>query len=232
MGIYRRPTVRIDEIRDSLRTGDIYLGRGTASISRAIEFVTDSPWSHVGMIVMPADIGRSDLPAERPLLWEANVFDEAVPDYNREGDAQPKDGPMLVDLQTRVEDNVLTGHYEAMAVRYLRGRISEAAIAALRGYLARKDIRDAVFANFLDMIWHFIRERLFAQLPPVRTYYCSHLVTETYQTMGIVSDTLGPRSYLPRDYCTKGYAPFLHRLEPGREVYLWQDPALRGRGRS
>lgn len=221
MGLYRKPTVRVEEIASSLRTGDIYLGRGTMSISRAIEIVTDSPWSHVGMIVMPRDIGRPDLPPDRPFLWESNVYDEHVLDHNRAGPPGPKDGPMLVDLEERVNDNARSGHYEAMAVRYLGHELSEDAKGRLRTYLERQDVRDAVFANFLDMIWFFITLRLFQKIPAYKQYYCSQLVTETYQEMAILSKTLRPRSYLPRDYCSRGYAPFLERISPAPEVYLW-----------
>lgn len=221
MGIFRKPTVRVEQIASSLRTGDIYLGRGTMSISRLIELTTLSPWSHVGMIVMPHDIGRTDLPAECPMLWESNVYDEHVLDYNRSGPPGPKDGTMLVKLEDRVNDNARSGHYEAMAIRYLRDGLSDDAKRRLRAYLEREDIREAIFANFLDMIWAFIRLRLFHQVPIVKQFYCSHLIAETYQTMGVLSDTEPPRSYLPRDFCSLGYAPFLQRLSPAREVYLW-----------
>jgi cell wall-associated NlpC family hydrolase len=45
-----RPPVSYDDIRSSLRTGDIVFCSGTYFFSKAIRLVTKSVWSHVGMI--------------------------------------------------------------------------------------------------------------------------------------------------------------------------------------
>ena len=45
-----RPPVSYEEIRDTLRTGDIVFCSGTYFFSKAIRMVTKSVWSHVGII--------------------------------------------------------------------------------------------------------------------------------------------------------------------------------------
>jgi len=45
-----RPPVSYEEIRDTLRTGDIVFCSGTYFFSKAIRLVTKSVWSHVGII--------------------------------------------------------------------------------------------------------------------------------------------------------------------------------------
>lgn len=45
-----RPPVSYDEIRDTLRTGDIVFCSGTYFFSKAIRLFTKSVWSHVGII--------------------------------------------------------------------------------------------------------------------------------------------------------------------------------------
>lgn len=47
------PAVRFEVLEPNLRTGDLMLLHGTSSESVAIEDITHSPYSHVGMIVRP-----------------------------------------------------------------------------------------------------------------------------------------------------------------------------------
>ena len=74
----RKPKMRYSDIEDDLRTGDIFLARGLRFVSRFIETMTGSNWSHSGMIIRPSDVGI-DYPDDAPLLWES-TDDMSVPD--------------------------------------------------------------------------------------------------------------------------------------------------------
>lgn len=48
---YSIQTVSYDDIRPTLRTGDLFFCSGEGWLSGIIKRLTDSPWSHVGMVV-------------------------------------------------------------------------------------------------------------------------------------------------------------------------------------
>ena len=48
----------IDDIKDELKTGDVFLAHGDSNISEFIEFITWSEWSHSGMVIRAEDIGE------------------------------------------------------------------------------------------------------------------------------------------------------------------------------
>lgn len=52
------PVTTYGELRSKLRTGDLLFTSGDYLLSQAIQHVTDSPWSHVGMIVRLKEIDR------------------------------------------------------------------------------------------------------------------------------------------------------------------------------
>lgn len=52
------PTTGYDVLRASLRTGDLLFASGNYPVSQAIQKVTQSPWSHVGIIFKVEEIDR------------------------------------------------------------------------------------------------------------------------------------------------------------------------------
>lgn len=112
------------EIAPHLRTGDIYLAAGVRKISRIIEWASGllagrgkDHWSHVGMVVIPAEIGLEVARPDQPHLWESTI-DLGVPDAVR-GDFLP--GPMVVPLVDRLRDASAEDepHYEGFGIRRL-----------------------------------------------------------------------------------------------------------------
>ncbi|MCG8434800.1 MAG: hypothetical protein MJA83_12280 [Gammaproteobacteria bacterium] len=60
------PTVKYADIKKNIRSGDIFLFAGDSSISRAIEFVTGSKFSHVAMVYRHTDDAK-------PLIFQAGM---------------------------------------------------------------------------------------------------------------------------------------------------------------
>lgn len=52
------PITAYPQLRSKLRTGDLLFASGDYLLSQAIQRVTESPWSHVGVIVRLKDIDR------------------------------------------------------------------------------------------------------------------------------------------------------------------------------
>ena len=69
--------ISLDEATDLVRTGDLWLFRGSSVADQAIRAVTNSPVNHVGMAVV-----LDDLP-DRPGQYDAKVF--LTPHYQLEG---------------------------------------------------------------------------------------------------------------------------------------------------
>ena len=57
-GIKALSVVSYDKIRGKLKTGDLFFASGDYLVSKLIQHATDSPWSHVGIIVKIDAIDR------------------------------------------------------------------------------------------------------------------------------------------------------------------------------
>ena len=86
MDMHRWPTVRYEDLEPRLRTGDVFLFHGASRRSRIIETVTESEFSHIGMIVRPQG-------GKPPLLWHTDprAVTEDAEDDEEHGGAQLND---------------------------------------------------------------------------------------------------------------------------------------------
>ncbi len=82
-----------DNIRSTLNTGDIVLFSGTGIISKTIQVVSKSKWSHVGMVIR-------DNEWDMLLLWESTTLSKVKDVESR----SQKQGVALRPLSARVRD--------------------------------------------------------------------------------------------------------------------------------
>ncbi len=52
------PVVEYEKMRSRIKTGDVVLFSGTGKFSRAIQKITKSVWSHVGVVLVAKELGR------------------------------------------------------------------------------------------------------------------------------------------------------------------------------
>lgn len=98
----QQPTVAYSTLRPALRSGDLFFCSGDYKVSELIQRVTDSPWSHVGVILFARDI-------DRVLLLESveDVGVRLVPvskyliDYEH---GKPYAGPLVFARRTGVDE--------------------------------------------------------------------------------------------------------------------------------
>jgi hypothetical protein len=215
----RKPKMAYADIEDELRTGDIFLARGLRRISRLIEAMCGSKWSHSGMVIRPSDIDM-DYPNDEPLLWES-TDDDNIPDILT---GKPKTGPMLVPLRERIRTDVDTGYYKVFGIRYLQVERTPDMLARLHEVVFDPAVQRARFPTYRSMISETLKERFFGAKQddgaPKEEYVCAQLLTYTLQSMGLMPLTPVARSYVPKDYSDAGYAPFRHRATLGPEIYL------------
>jgi hypothetical protein len=211
----RKPSLPFMDTMDQVKTGDIFLARGRANISRFIEFMTGSHWSHVGIIIRPSDLGIV-IEGDPPHLWESTTHDDVPDFYSKKG----KRGAMLVDLAKRIESNLQSGDYKVFGFRYMNIERTPELLQAYKDFIVRTHAQTTDFPEYRDMIVDLIRHRLLGAAPVVTTYYCSELAATTMQAVGLMPAYPVPKSYLPRDFSTRGYAPFLKRATLGPEVFI------------
>jgi hypothetical protein len=223
MRFRRQPVMPYTQIEASLQTGDLFLARGLRKVSRFVEIVTSSSWSHTGLIVRGSDVGI-DVQGDPPLLWESTSDTSiacVLSGKNRPG-TMARTGPMLVPLAERIALNHAHRYYDIFAVRHLYVDRSSRRLAALRSVLHDAEVQTASFPSKLRVVWEVVKERFFepADPEPENAFYCSHLVSHTLQRIGLLPAFPVPESYFPADFSQHGYVPWLDRAFPGPEIYL------------
>lgn len=190
-----------DEVVGSLQTGDVFLAHGDSLISRAVERLSWSEWSHSAMVVLAKDVG---LGGQVPpvLLWESTRSTN-LPDVvtgNTKKDAKCPGGTLLVDLEKRIESDIQIGE-TPVCFRHLTVERTPAMLAALVKVLDGK-VRQAYFPDDVDFVADVLEGRLLNRGVHDHDahFFCSQLLSYTLQHMGVLSKENVPNSYEPRSY--------------------------------
>ena len=127
MGDKMNREILLNEVSTSLKTGDLILFHGIETSSKLIELIEWSYWSHIGMVVLPKDIG---LEGTEPLLWESTSSSDGLNDVIL---GVPKnDGPMLVSLAGRLTIDSTERFDTHFKVKYLSQSLQNAELTALK----------------------------------------------------------------------------------------------------
>lgn len=212
----RRPLAPFDEIAAQLRTGDLIFCRGRMMSSRIIEFVTGGLWSHVAMVIEPKDI-YPDTTDTGYYLWESTSIpgNDVDPKVLRR-----KTGPMLVPLKPRLEEYLKSPNYRLLSARYLQVERTPEMLKSIRDFVNDPKIRLAEYPTERSIMWNYIRHRYLMTTKEEGTFFCSELVSATWQAAGLLPSTPHIQSYSPRDYSETGYVPSLQRSELGQERHM------------
>jgi hypothetical protein len=208
--------ISLDQAGDLVRTGDVWLFRGSSHADRAIRGVTNAPVNHVGMALVV-----DDLP---PLMWHAELG-RALPDlwagtHHR--------GVQLHDLRDAV---LQWGHrYGQRAwLRQLEGPVGrEHEDGALRA-VARLD--GTPFPSTARLAGRWLRGRLPAALrrrgpaAGLETAYCAEVVAVTYQEMGLLPRDRSPDWYDPGRFWSGDDLDLAPGFRLGGEIAVTLPPA-------
>jgi hypothetical protein len=175
------------ELKPQLDSGDVLLFSGTSRFSNAIKGSTFSHWSHAGLVARPHAGGQV-------LLWEATLDTDLADVATHE--AAP--GVRLFDLEHWLR------HYGGeTAIRRLRVERTDAMRAALLEFY--REARGRPYQrNRLEML----RAVYDGPLGRNRTdddtsFFCSELVAEAFQRMGLLSDKPSASEYTPHDFSSE-----------------------------
>lgn len=185
--------MKYEDIRNQLKTGDILLFSGKGGISEGIKFFTLSKWSHVGMIY------RFDDPRDAKgtiFCWESTTLS----DLKDADTGKLSKGVQRVELSERLERCFAMG-YE-ITVRPLSEPLSDDMIRTLNdfrhevsGRPYEKDKIELLKAAY-DWIFGDNKEDL-------SSLFCSELVAEAYQRMGLLTEKTPSNEYTPKDFSSE-----------------------------
>ncbi|NJJ38599.1 hypothetical protein [Paenibacillus apii] len=187
------------EIQSELRTGDLILFSGQYEISKLVEKLEGSLWSHVAMVVRIPGI-------EIPLLWESTALTN-LPDVLKNDHLT---GPKLVDLQKRLEtygSDVTPYVPPRYAVRPLDVERSEEMISSLHTLFT--DLHGIPNPGEWEMILEVLEGRIFKIHSKLDNYTCSELVAESYIKMGLLDPNAVINGFMPSDFSSDGHLQLL-----------------------
>lgn len=180
-------TTPYEAIRDELKTGDIVLFSGKGLISAGIKWSTSSRWSHVGMILRLPEY-------DFITIWESTTLSSIVDlDTN-----SARKGVQLVPLSARVND-----YDGAIAIRKLTGaaQISDNVKALMQ---FRREVAGRPYEKSeLELIKSAYDGPFGKNKEDLSSLFCSELVAEAYQRMGLVTYAKASNEYTPADFSEK-----------------------------
>jgi len=173
-----------EEIRPLLNTGDIVLFSGKSFISWLIKKITGSPWSHVGLVLKSQEL-------DSILIWESTTLNN-IPNIENGRIAA---GVQISSLSERIR------HYNGtVGIRLLEARRTPEFIRAMidlknevRGYKYEQN-KIKLIRSALDLFWWQKNRK------DLRSIFCSELVAEAYQRVGLLDTNKVSSEYTPSDF--------------------------------
>lgn len=172
-----------NEIRNELETGDMVFFSGNGLVSEAIKAATNCQWSHVGLVV------RWDL-MDLVLIWESTTLSNVL-DIST---GSPIRGVQAVPLSARTQS--YDGYYgfRRMGIPS-KFKAYETVLRNLRRQLNGKPYEKSLI-QLLRSCYDFDRLSKETDLSSV---FCSELVAEYYQRLGVLPADEPSWSYSPAD---------------------------------
>lgn len=172
------------ELRDTLNTGDIVLFEGDDILSATIELGSRSAWSHIGMIVKLGNLRAT-------LLWESFALPHGI--IGLEGNTT---GVMSASFEDRLK---VMKHTKRVAVRKLNKPLSAAQETILES--AREEFKHKHYeTNILELVGAAFDFTGFNNTPDLSTIFCSEMVAEVYQRLGLLDLSIPSDEYVPGDF--------------------------------
>jgi len=193
MGDKMNREILLNEVSTSLKTGDLILFHGIETSSKLIELIEWSYWSHIGMVVLPKDIG---LEGTEPLLWESTSSSDGLNDVIL---GVPKnDGPMLVSLAGRLAIDSTERFDTHFKVKYLSQSLQNDELTALKNCILELHMRS--FPSDAQMLTAYVEARRQNIPASFDSLFCSQLTAMTFMAMNMLSKSYVANGYCPKDF--------------------------------
>ena len=188
--------VPYDKLKSDLKTGDLILCHGMRKSSHISELLEGSFWSHVGMVILPKDIG---LDYSEPMFWESNTLLN-LPDLILN---KPKTGPMMVDLEQRLKTDVSDEYDNYFRLVSLKSSVtpmfSEEQLQALKAFIPEAqqcDFPEPDAREYMD----YLAGKLLNLYVDKGEYFCSELAANTFIHMNVMDWKRVPNAWMPKDF--------------------------------
>ena len=197
-GTSKYGTQKYNIVEENLRTGDILLFSAKQLTSWGIRISTNSPWSHVGMIVRSSEFSSNG--KEKLYIWHS--VQQKISFTHDVVTKTKKQGPQLNDLRTMIEHSLGTVY-----IRRLRNVPSEIAIGDpadnedLKAYFM-----DTAKKDYEKDFGELMRSQLDAPLignntEDMSSVFCSELMADTYRKFNYMAKPEIPSNeFVPSDF--------------------------------
>ena len=176
-----------ENIRQELKTGDIVLFSGKGGISTGIKWFTQSKWSHVGMVLRL-------LEWDAVLLWESTTLSD-IADVES---GKERKGVQLVPLSERIRK-----YNGAASIRLLDLERTPDMLKELS--LLRAEVKGRPYEkDKIELFRSAYEGPLGANAEDLSSLFCSEMVAEAYQRMGLLSEKKPSNEYIPKDFSDAG----------------------------
>ncbi len=171
--------VKYSDIRDELQNGDLIIMSGKGWISKAIQFFTGSPASHVGMIYRA--------PEGPVLLFESTTL-QYMPGHDTKG-------VRLIEMSKTV------ANYKG---RIFLRRLSEPLDFGLYEAVRNQYKNTPYESNMMKLLsagtpWTWRKKKRWGKRAQ-RTIFCSELVALVLQALGKINGGMSPEEYAPEHF--------------------------------
>ncbi|WP_319777869.1 hypothetical protein [Maridesulfovibrio sp.] len=188
------PRLALQDVMEDARTGDLVLFSGSIPSSMRIKRMTQSPYSHVVLLVKEPELAEG-----RCLAWQATASEHCCVLRNME----TATGVQLNYLEDVVADYLDEAPGSVVVYRKL---MQNGRRAALNGNI-RQNILDFIkamdgkpYTDDMDLL--YIMGLFEVENPGHENYYCAGLVAESLMEMGVLDRSFLQHQYTPRDFCT------------------------------
>lgn len=192
------------DLQDNLSTGDLVLFAGTRLQSKVIQSITQSQWSHIGMVLQLPDIPY-------PLLAESTANTNVADLYCQ----KIRPGVQVVPLRDRLER-----YPGRAAIRHLQGnRLSQQAhsklihrTAQLHGIEYEQDQQQLLLSAYDGPFGENEAD--------LSSVFCSELIAELYQHIGLLCSETPSNEYTPADFSEARLKHLSNGFHLSSEIYL------------
>ncbi len=170
-------------LRPQMKTGDIVLFSGKGGISTGIKWFTNSRWSHVGMVLRLIEW-------DAVLLWESTTLSN-IADVES---GKERKGVQIVPLSERIKK------YDGeISVRMLDQKPTPEMHKELS--LLREEVKGRPYEKSKIELFKAAYDGPFGRNnEDLSSLFCSELVAEAYQRMGLLSEDKASNEYTPKDF--------------------------------
>ena len=180
-----------DEVRDKLDTGDIVLFSGKGLISMGLKIGSLCTWSHVAMVVRVKEPDVALLYQTTPVCKAKDFFEGVL-----------KNG-----VQVNVMSEAVNGYNGKVAVRHLSVVRTPEMLNALSRF--RQEVRNRPYEEHIIQMVKAVWDGPLGHVEEdLSSLFCSELVAEAYQRMGLLPSNESGGSpcseYTPKNFSTEG----------------------------